>query len=141
MQKGAAFMRDETPFQLLQCAMRDLRVLGHMLDEEDFPEAIFGFHAQQAAEKLLKVWLICATDNYPMFHDLSMLLKLLERAEVDTAPYTHFESLTDYAVRFRYESTLDSEPLERRQIITDIQGLLGLVQARFAEAESQGRFD
>jgi hypothetical protein len=31
--------------------------------------------------------------------------------------------------------------VERTQIITDIQGLLGLVQARFAEAESQGRFD
>jgi HEPN domain-containing protein len=42
---------------LLQAAHRDLKALGGMFDVEIFADEIFGFHIQQATEKLLKAWL------------------------------------------------------------------------------------
>jgi hypothetical protein len=37
--------------QMLSIARRDLKALGGMLDADVFAYEIFGFHAQQAAEK------------------------------------------------------------------------------------------
>jgi hypothetical protein len=40
--------------QLIEMADRDHRALSNMLDREDFPEEVFGFHAQQTVEKSLR---------------------------------------------------------------------------------------
>ncbi len=40
--------------EMLSYAQRDLQALGNMLDPAHFPEEVFGFLAQQAAEKALK---------------------------------------------------------------------------------------
>jgi len=42
---------------LFEAAERDLLALRGMRDSTVFTDEIFGFHAQQAAEKLLKAWL------------------------------------------------------------------------------------
>lgn len=39
---------------LVKAAQSDMRALEGMSDREFFPDEIAGFHAQQAAEKLLK---------------------------------------------------------------------------------------
>ena len=41
---------------LLTSAERDISALRGMADAAVFADEIFGFHAQQAAEKLLKAW-------------------------------------------------------------------------------------
>ncbi|MCL5271298.1 MAG: hypothetical protein M1457_12290 [bacterium] len=41
--------------QLLAAAAKDRRALGGMADAAVFADEVFGFHAQQAAEKGLKV--------------------------------------------------------------------------------------
>ena len=43
--------------QMLAIAHRDLKALGGMLDSDIFAYEIFGFHAQQTAEKALKAWI------------------------------------------------------------------------------------
>jgi len=43
--------------QMLVIAKRDLKALGGMLDSDVFAYEIFGFHAQQTAEKALKAWI------------------------------------------------------------------------------------
>ena len=42
---------------LVEAVRRDLMALFGMVDEEIFANEIFGFHVQQAAEKLCKAWL------------------------------------------------------------------------------------
>lgn len=64
---------------LLEAARRDLRALEGMRDSAVFADEIFGFHAQQAAEKLLKAWLAIEGVLYPRTHDLDHLLRLLEQ--------------------------------------------------------------
>ncbi|WP_295441237.1 HEPN domain-containing protein [uncultured Thiodictyon sp.] len=45
--------------RLLRRARANLKALRHMGDEDCFDDNIYGFHAQQAAEKSLKAWLAC----------------------------------------------------------------------------------
>ena len=42
---------------LVEAARRDFSALSGMDDTEVFADEIFGFHVQQAAEKLCKAWL------------------------------------------------------------------------------------
>ena len=63
---------------LLVMARKDFDALCGMVDNPLFAEEIFGFHAQQAIEKSLKAWLAAWSLTYPMTHDLSRLLDLLE---------------------------------------------------------------
>jgi HEPN domain-containing protein len=64
----------EEAYLLLTAASRDLRALQGMTDPGVFADEIFGFHAQQAAEKALKAWLSALDVEYPRTHDLTMLL-------------------------------------------------------------------
>ncbi len=43
--------------QLVGAAKRDISALRSMVDATVFADEIFGFHVQQATEKLLKAWL------------------------------------------------------------------------------------
>ena len=53
-----------------------------MDDSHVFADQVFGFHAQQAAEKLLKAWLALLGEVYPLTHDLEVLLDRLQEREV-----------------------------------------------------------
>ena len=50
---------------LLTSAERDISALRGMADAAVFADEIFGFHAQQAAEKLLKAWVALLGETYP----------------------------------------------------------------------------
>jgi HEPN domain-containing protein len=63
---------------LLAMAQKDLDALQGMTDAQTFADEIFGFHVQQAVEKLLKAWLNALDSEYPFSHDISVLLMLLE---------------------------------------------------------------
>jgi len=64
---------------LLAAAERDFAALRGMGDATIFADEIFGFHAQQATEKLLKAWLASLGETYPLSHDLASLLDMLAR--------------------------------------------------------------
>jgi len=55
---------------LLAAVDRDIEILQLMHDSTSGPDEIFGFHAQQAAEKSLKSWLAFLGEVYPPTHDL-----------------------------------------------------------------------
>ena len=71
----------EEAHKLLAAADRDLSALRGMADPLVFADEIAGFHAQQAAEKLLKAWLVLLGESYPYTHNLARLLKLLQEKE------------------------------------------------------------
>ena len=63
---------------MLTLARKDLKAMRGMTDVEDFDVEIFGFHAQQAVEKILKAWLSLAGVEYPRTHNLMQLFTLIE---------------------------------------------------------------
>ena len=58
---------------LFRAATRDLAAIRGMFDPEVFANEIFGFHVQQAAEKLCKAWIALLGKEYPFVHDLERL--------------------------------------------------------------------
>ena len=110
---------------LVAAAERDLSALRGMGDAAVFADEIFGFHAQQAAEKLLKAWLASLGETYPLSHDLATLLDMLNARGVDIARFDELVDYTPYAVRSRY-ATADpgAKPLDRGKALGHLGALL-----------------
>ena len=105
---------------LLHKASEDEAALDILLASPAPPPAVVGFHAQQAAEKLLKAALRAARVEYPYTHILDYLLRLLakEGAEIPEG-LREVRYLTAFAGRLRYEA-LDE----------DLAPTMGLAQMR-----------
>ena len=89
---------------LLAKAAQDEYVLDKLLDDSDAPVEIFGFHAQQTAEKLLKAILCHAGIEYPLTHQLVELLDLAtDHGVALPAESEELRHLTPFAVEFRYD--------------------------------------
>ncbi|MFK8183736.1 MAG: HEPN domain-containing protein [Phormidesmis sp.] len=114
---------------LLRAAQRDLKALAGMSDANVFADEIFGFHVQQAVEKLLKAWLAALGTMYPLTHNLDILFQLLEDLDFDVADYRELSDFAPFAVRLRYED-IDSEedPVERSPILAQVQLLFNQVE-------------
>jgi HEPN domain-containing protein len=124
---------------MLHMAEKDLNALLGMEDNPLFAEEIFGFHAQQAAEKSLKAWLCVRGLAYPPTHDLSRLLTLLENSGADVAAYWPLDQYTLFAVQARYElGVMEHEnPLNRRAVIEEIRALFRHVAAQMDSIDSE----
>ena len=121
---------------LMGAAERDLRALRGMEDAVVFADEIAGFHAQQAAEKLFKVWLILLGEPYPMTHDLDHLLRLVERREPEAGRFEDLIEYNPYAVQLRYGSFEDeAAPIDRQEAVRRLEALRRQVRQRFPDAE------
>lgn len=56
---------------LLNMGRKDLSALRGMRNLDVFAEEIFGFHVQQAAEKILKAWIALTGETVPRTHVLA----------------------------------------------------------------------
>ena len=64
------------------------------------------FHAQQAAEKYLKAFLIHHETQFPFTHELGKLIKLCAGIDASFQSLaTTADSLTPYAMKLRYDET------------------------------------
>ena len=121
---------------LLEAAERDLRALRGMDDPAVFADEIAGFHAQQAAEKLFKVWIILLGEPYPLTRDLDYLLRLVERREPEIGRFEDLIEYNPYAVQFRYGSfENEAAPINRQEAVQRLEHLWQEVRRRLAEAE------
>jgi len=126
--------RDEA-VELLQIAERELRALKGMLDAEVFSDEVFGFLAQQSAEKALKAWLCTLGRTYPFSHDLVDLLSRLEDDGEKVAEFWALADLNPFAVELRYSAlTFGDSPLDRADIIERVEQLTQLVAERIRAA-------
>jgi HEPN domain-containing protein len=117
--------------RMLAVAEIDLKALCNMLDRELFEDSVFGFHAQQAAEKTFKAWLSLHGVEYPKTHDLRLLMNLLQtRTQERCEEFMELADLTDFAVQFRYDIPAASESLNRTEILSKVRTLWKHVQAR-----------
>ena len=115
--------------QMLAIANRDLKALGGMLDSDVFAYEIFGFHAQQTAEKALKAWIAALGGSYGFTHDLGLLLDTLKGLGADCDSYYDLPDLTIFAVHFRYDDAGDDCGFpEREEVLGKVAGLVSRVE-------------
>ncbi len=120
--------------ELLAAADRDLSALRGMEDTTVFADEIAGFHAQQAAEKFFKVWLILQGVEYPRTHSLAQLIGLIERRDNSVAMFRELNEYTPYAVQFRYDAMeMDLELLDRQQAVQRLEYLRTHVYRQLGE--------
>ena len=114
--------------QLLAAARKDWRALEGMTDPDVFADEIFGFHAQQAAEKALKAWLALLGAEYPRTHDLSLLLNALGHHGQNVEPLYELIEFNAYAVQYRYEAFEEvGRPLDRKAVRVRVAELLQMI--------------
>lgn len=118
--------------RLLVKAAEDEYVLDRLLEDGNAPETMVGFHAQQAAEKLLKAALFMAGAAPPRTHNLAQLMDLAtERGLQLPASSEILNWLTPYAVLYRYEGDAeeDEERLARLEVREALRRLRAWVEA------------
>lgn len=100
--------------KLLKKANQNLVVLEKWRTDIDIAVEILGFHAQQAAEKLLKVVLAFKGVDFPFIHRLSDLLDLIKAQGIEIPEeLDDIRFLTPFAVEFRYDPyEEDEEPVD-----------------------------
>ena len=114
---------------LLRLARKDFDAMRGMVGNPLFADEVFGFHAQQAIEKALKAWLASRSIDYPLTHDLSRLLGLLDEADIDIGIFWALVQYTVFAVQARYEvGLMESEAaIDRLEVIAEVDQLLSTV--------------
>ncbi len=96
----------------LEKAEEDMTAARVLLEGLPGPFNAVAFHAEQAAEKLLKALLVYHRIDIPRTHDLSYLLELVADVEPDIAHRARpARDLTPHAVLHRYPG--DYEPTDR----------------------------
>jgi HEPN domain-containing protein len=107
---------------LILMASKDLKALRNMTDPVLFDDEIFGFHAQQTVEKLLKAWISSLGETFPLTHDIRYLLLTLSKLGCEIDALKNLITLNVYAVQFRYEPTLEiSEVIDRTNLLIEIE--------------------
>lgn len=123
---------------LVSLAERDLRCFQGMVDVALRGDDAAGYWAQQAAERLLKAWVACIGELYPLTHDLKAQLDLVEKRSSDAAQFRDLEPLSPFAEDYRYKFLPeDAEPLDRHGLALRLNALLERVGAEIAAAEPQ----
>ena len=89
---------------LLAKAKDDEILLEEIITNERIREEIVGFHAQQAAEKLLKAFLMARNISYRRTHDLRELIDLIRDHGIKFPELLmEIRTLSPFAVEFRYD--------------------------------------
>ena len=121
--------------RLVSAADRDLSALSGMMDASVFADEIFGFHAQQAAEKLLKAWLVLQGREHPATHNIARLVTLIREREPVEERYQGLNELTAYAVQLRYDAAEpDARPVDRRDALQTLSDLRDVIGDRLSRA-------
>jgi hypothetical protein len=95
------------------------------------PDRIYGFHAQQAIEKQLKMLILGHRRRHAFIHDISALRSAVEDLgeKLPSLPFP-VNQLTEFAGVFRYSTPRELTPVEREQILETIHILREHVHAR-----------
>jgi HEPN domain-containing protein len=92
-------------------------LLDAVLDSDSVSDEVFGFHCQQAGEKLLKGLLSDLGVALRKNHDLGALIEALENAgHTPPEELRVLDELTPYGVLYRYEDMDAGERLDRASV-------------------------
>jgi len=110
-------------------AAQDLAVLDRLLDDAAINDETLGYHAQQAAEKLIKALLALNGHDYPRSHNIGLLLDLLASHGIPLPErFEALQTLTPFGTVFRYDDLpLEADTPDRRSwppLLHDLQAFL-----------------
>jgi HEPN domain-containing protein len=98
-------------------AENDLIAVKNLISLSDAPFDICCFHAQQAAEKYLKAYLVARNIDFPKTHDLVKLLIICKQKDANfSALEIQCDNLTDYGITHRYPDDMDELTYEDAQL-------------------------
>jgi hypothetical protein len=104
-----------------------------VLDITGISDAILGFHAQQAVEKLIKALLSQLDVPYERTHDLGRLNALLALAGESLPPTPlALSELNDFAVIYRYDLLLQASGPDSSEVIETVRTLRQHIAARIS---------
>ena len=104
---------------LMRKARADYGVLIKLGSENDEYDLVFGFHAQQAIEKALKAVIAASGLEFPLTHNISVLLDIINKAKLGNTPAVSEPGLlTVFAVEYRYEEYDEPAPKVKRADLT-----------------------
>ena len=102
----------------------DVRVLRLDLTGAVMTDEIWGFHAQQATEKLLKSIIACKERQFPFTHNLLQLVDLAMECSSDLpAQCESLAELTPFAAERRYsyiQPNFTSAKLDRERFVREL---------------------
>lgn len=108
-------------FQIyLKKAAEDIVVLTKLLKDREVSDSSWGFHAQQALEKMLKAHLTKIKIPFSKSHDLGYLYDLIptDKNKIFLDLTEELDELTPFAVTSRYDdvatTSLNREPLLKK---------------------------
>lgn len=123
-------MPPDRPEILVRKARQDEFVLERLLGDRDIDDDTLGFHAQQAAEKLLKAVLASRGVDYPRTHNLRVLIELLAKGGVQLPEgLSVVERLTQFGTTFRYDRLLSAAQGDRSRWLEWIQALRAFAES------------
>jgi HEPN domain-containing protein len=117
----------------LRKALQDQAILEILVDDYTISNDAVGFHAQQAAEKLLKALLVLYQQDYPRSHDLNILISLLARINIFLpSELQALADLSPMATIYRYEDLPSDSQVSRHEWRDWIEILRKLVENSIA---------
>jgi hypothetical protein len=101
------------------------------LNGAEIPDAIAGFHAQQAVEKLMKALLSALNIPFELTHNLERLVTAIETAG-ESLPSTPLspDQLNDFAVVYRYDLLFQIASPDRGELIETVRLIRENIVAR-----------
>lgn len=117
--------------QWLRKAVNDQRAARAALDQDPPITDVAAFHCQQAAEKLLKAYLVWRGQAFEKIHDLRTLVNLCAACDPEFIPLRdRVGPLTAYAVRFRYPGPTDPTAEQAESALGIVAEALRFVRAK-----------
>ena len=117
----------------IRLAGMDIATAHHMFETfTPKPLEIVCFHSQQAAEKMLKSFLVSQGIEPPKTHDMQVLLEMC--IEIDGSFDEIYEEaimLTNYAVRFRYPAELGITELDTKKALENADKIMLFVKKHY----------
>jgi len=129
-------LRLENARRLLAKAREDEYVLARLADDSSAPDWPLGFHAQQAVEKALKAVLAAHGVEYPLTHNLAMLVAKLDQHGLGAPPGAEeLSRLTPFGVALRYDDVSEPEEvnLDRAWVVASVDQTLAWAEAALSK--------
>jgi HEPN domain-containing protein len=129
----------EQPRLLLRKAAQDLAVLDKLIDDAAIDDETLGYHAQQAAEKLIKALLAHGGHDYPRSHNIGLLLDLLESHGIPLpVRFEDVQALTPFGTVYRYDDLPLEDTHERHNWPPLLHALYAFVEEAIAMGAGSG---
>ena len=121
----------EQALLFMRKASEDEALLAEVVSAARISNEIFGFHAQQAAEKLLKALLSEYGVPFPRTHNLRLLMDLLADAGHPLPPsLADIDRLTAYGTLFRYEDLPVETELDRGAVLALVREARSVIEKK-----------